>query len=70
MKNFEWELKGPRNGWKGSGTSLTLYSGGWEIFWEKDELDKNRFLSLTAHLWMFGFQVFEFVFSRKNHSSM
>jgi len=60
MKNFNTHFKGPRNMWKEAGNSVTLWSSGCEIFYSKKKL-----VCLIIHLWLFGFQVFEFALERK-----
>jgi len=60
MKNFNLEFIGFKNMWKVKGGSVTLYSGGWEIYYSQ-----KKFHFMTLHLWLFGFQIFELVLVRK-----
>jgi hypothetical protein len=61
MKNFNIETNGPRNLWKEKGNSITLYSAAFEVYFKE-----KKFLFLAMHFWIFGFQIFEFVFERTN----
>jgi len=60
MKNFNIDFRGFRNMWKEPGNSVTCFSTALEVYFEK-----KKFLFLSAHLWIFGFQIFELVFERK-----
>jgi len=60
MKNFDIKLAGPKNMWSEPGSSVTLFSASWEVFF-----DKKKFAFIAAHLWLFGFQIFEFFLARK-----
>ena len=63
MKNFDVKCQGARNMWKTPGNCVTLYSGGCECFYFKKQI-----IGITLHLWLFGFQIFEFVIKRKDCS--
>ena len=61
-----FELKGLKNMWRESNSSLfaapgksaSLFSSAFEIFYDKD------FFYIEAHLWFFGFQIFELVMGK------
>ena len=55
MKNFKIEFHGPKNMWKTKVNQTQWFSGSLETGFHKKKL---QFVS--AHLWILGFQIFEF----------
>lgn len=61
-----FELRGFKNMWRESNSSLfgapgksaSLFSSAFEIFYDKS------FFYIEAHLWLFGFQIFELVIGK------
>ena len=63
MKNYDVKLEGVVNRVKGSGGHIQWFSTSFETGWENGAL---QFVS--AHLWLFGIQLFEFSLQRKKAS--
>jgi hypothetical protein len=64
MKNFKIEFHGPKNMWKTRTNQTQWFSTSFETGFHQKKL---HFVS--AHLWMLGFQLFEFSVYRQSHKN-
>lgn len=60
MKNFEINFDGPKNQLKERVGYIQWFSLSFET-----GVEKRRLMFLSSHLWLFGFQIFEFSIYRK-----
>ena len=60
MKNFDVTLEGPVNQLKRNSGYVQWFSFSFET-----GFDKRKLTFLSSHLWLFGFQIFEFSIYRK-----
>ncbi len=60
MKRFEWSLQGPKNQLKERSGFIQWISFSFETGFDGKQLE-----FVSSHLWLFGFQLFEFSVYRK-----